>query len=141
MKKAAVILAALVLAVFGVAACGGDDDEEETTAAETTATETKGGGGAAATVDLSAPANGSFAFNPKQANAKSGPIEISFDNLASLTHDVVVEDQAGEELGRTEQISKSVDSFTVDLEPGTYTYYCSVPGHRPGGMEGTLTVK
>jgi uncharacterized cupredoxin-like copper-binding protein len=30
---------------------------------------------------------------------------------------------------------------TVNLKPGTYTFFCSVPGHEQGGMKGTLVVK
>jgi uncharacterized cupredoxin-like copper-binding protein len=30
---------------------------------------------------------------------------------------------------------------SAQLKPGNYTFYCSVPGHRQAGMQGTLTVK
>ena len=32
-------------------------------------------------------------------------------------------------------------TVTVNLAPGTYTYYCNIPGHRAAGMVGTLTVQ
>ena len=31
-------------------------------------------------------------------------------------------------------------THSVRLRPGTYVYYCSVPGHRNAGMVGTVTV-
>ncbi len=66
---------------------------------------------------------------------------VDFNNPQALTHDVAIEDSSGKEVGGTELIASGEDSTTVDLKPGTYTFYCTVPGHREAGMEGTLTVK
>ena len=66
---------------------------------------------------------------------------VEFKNPQALTHDVAIENSNGEEVGATELIADGSDTTTVDLKPGTYTYFCTVPGHREAGMEGTLTVK
>jgi plastocyanin len=140
------VLAVVALAAFGLVACGGDD-EEETVVVEPTTTEegTGTGGGApaggATTLNVSAPADGSFAFDQKSLTAEAGSVTIDFNNPADLSHDVVVEDESGEIIGKTDLVSGGATSTTVELQPGTYTYFCDVPGHREGGMEGTLTVQ
>ncbi len=83
-----------------------------------------------------------MAYDTKSLSAKAGNVTIDFTNDAPISHDVSVEDSSGQELGTSDLISKS--STTLDLsnlKPGTYTFFCTVPGHREGGMEGTLTVK
>jgi plastocyanin len=145
MKKLSILLAAIALAAFGLVACGDDEEsDDETTAAETTEaapTETEAAGDEGATIDLSSPADGSFAYDQTELTAPAGPVTINYDNPAPLSHDVVVEDEQGTEIGKTNLVSGGDTSTTVDLEAGTYTYFCDVPGHREGGMEGTLTVK
>jgi plastocyanin len=143
MKKASAVLAVVALSALGLAACGGGgDDNNDTTAAATPATTTAaGGGGGGSTVDISTPSGSTLAFDQKDVSAKAGSVTIDFDNKQSLSHDVKVEDSSGQELGGTDLVSSGTANATVDLQPGTYTFFCSVPGHREAGMEGTLTVK
>jgi uncharacterized cupredoxin-like copper-binding protein len=44
-------------------------------------------------------------------------------------------------VGATPTFQGGSKTLTVSLTPGTYKFYCSVPGHRQAGMEGTLVVK
>lgn len=143
MRRASALMAVAALAVLGLAACGGGDDDDETTAAAqpTTTAAAGGGGGGGSTVDISTPSGSDLAFNQKDVSAKAGSVTIDFDNMQSLGHDVKVEDSSGQELGGTDLVSSATATATVDLQPGSYTFFCSVPGHREAGMEGTLTVK
>ena len=119
MKKAATIFVAAALAAFGVAACGDSNDDSDTTAATTaTGTSSTAGGGAATTLDISAASDGSFKFDQSSLTAKAGTATIDFDNPASLSHDVVLQDASGSEIGRTDLISQSTATFTADLKPG-----------------------
>lgn len=149
MKKL-VPLFALLLAALALAACGGGDDttgEESATAPETTQEaeaekEAEGGtAGSAAAVDIEADPSGNLAFTSDEASAKAGNVTVNFTNSSPVPHDVRIESSGGEEVGGTEVINEGNESAKVELKPGEYTYFCSVPGHRQAGMEGTLTVK
>ncbi|MEK6273413.1 MAG: plastocyanin/azurin family copper-binding protein [Actinomycetota bacterium] len=144
MRKLVLLVALGILAPLALAACGGDDDE--TTPAQTTPTTTPaggggGGGGGSETISLSADPSGAFAFEQTSLSAQAGNDTIDFDNPSPVGHDVCVEDSSGNEVGCSDVVTQDKTSLTVDLKAGSYTYYCSVDGHRAGGMEGTLTVE
>ena len=90
--------------------------------------------------ELSAPADGTLAYDTETLDAEAGEVTIAFDNPAAIEHDVTIE-QDGEDIAQSELISEDTTEVSADLEPGEYVFYCSVPGHREGGMEGTLTVE
>jgi plastocyanin len=150
MKQVAALLA-LALASVALVACGGGDSSSSTTATsgggETTSGaasgggKEEGGGGGGSTVNFEADPAGALAYTTTEATAKAGEVTVEFNNPQGLTHDVALESSSGEEVGKTELIASGSDSTTVNLKPGTYTFYCTVPGHREAGMEGTLTVK
>ena len=90
-------------------------------------------------VHLSSPASGAVAYDTKQLSAQAGTVTISFANPSPLEHDVTIA-QVHKVLGATPAFTNGTRSVTLNLKPGTYTFYCSVPGHRQAGMEGTLKI-
>ena len=95
---------------------------------------------AQAALELSAPADGTLAFDPPSLEAQAGKVEIDFTNPASIEHDVNIEAD-GKDVAASDLVADGESTkVSAKLQPGDYTYYCSVPGHREAGMEGTLTV-
>ena len=141
MRTVTILAAALALALAG---CGGSSNKNaaSNTSGAATATSTpasNSGGGGGQTLQLAAPADGTLKFDKTTLDAKAGKVTIDFDNPADVPHAVEVEGNGVEQ--KTDQITKSKTSLTVDLKPGKYEFYCPVPGHRQAGMEGTLTVQ
>ena len=133
--------AAVALSAVALAACG-SDDSSSTTAVETSSTaSTTASGGSGGTVKIEADPNGDLAFTKTSITAPAGSDTIDFDNPSTTDHNVEIEDADGNDVASTDTISAGKTSTVADLQPGTYTFYCSIPGHREAGMEGTLTVK
>ena len=144
MRRASAVACVAVVAALGLAACGGGgDNNNDTTAAATPPATTTGGGGAggSSTVNISTPSGTELAYDQKSASAKAGSVTIDFQNNESISHDVAIESPSGDTVGQTDLVASGTANTTVDLQPGTYQFFCTVPGHRQAGMQGTLTVK
>ncbi len=144
--------AAIVLAsALALAACGSSSSSSDSSTAaggaygsastEATTTAAAPAAAGASTVKLSADANGALAFNTKTLTAKAGTVTLDMANPGSsgLPHAIAVEGNGVDKSGATVQPGGS-SKVTVTLKPGTYQFYCPVPGHKAAGMEGTLTV-
>ena len=130
-KRAAGAALAAVAMTVGFTACGGGDDGGSGGKAYV---EPKG----ASTETISIEA-GNFYFKPDKVSADPGiaTIELSAKNGI---HDLVF-DGAYPGFQLEADGGGGTESTKIDLEPGKYTFYCSITGHRAQGMEGTLTVK
>jgi plastocyanin len=95
--------------------------------------------GAATSLSLAANPSGLLSYNTKQLSAKAGTITITMANMSPVEHNVTIA-EGKKVLGATPTFTGGTRQLKVTLKPGTYTFYCSVPGHREAGMEGTLTV-
>jgi plastocyanin len=131
-------------------AAGEEIEEAEETppveAGEGGSEEASGGGeetsarGPGGTLQLAASPT-AIAYEQKSLASKPGKVTIDFSNPAALEHDVAIEGPEGKEIAVSPLIGEGKTSVSAELKPGTYTFFCTVPGHREAGMEGVLTVK
>lgn len=80
---------------------------------------------------------GQLAYATTQASAPAGELDVESPNRSGTPHDIVIDGK-----GRGRVVSNGgVSEFRANFTSGRYTFYCSVPGHRQAGMQGTLTVR
>ncbi len=81
-----------------------------------------------------------YSFLPSKVTVNKGDhVKLTLKNSGSFPHNLVID-----ELGVSTKTIASGQSDTVEFTPtdaGSFTYVCSVPGHKDKGMVGTLTVK
>ena len=121
-------LATLVAVALLIGGCGGGGGQD---LGPTTSTKSAPAAGEVLSVEGT-----EFSFTPSALKASAGQTTIRFTNRGAVEHDFLIDAfnvRLAAKPGKTAEV-------TVTLTPGTFTAYCSIPGHRQNGMEGTLTV-
>ena len=126
------LVAALSLLVLALAGCGGDGD-----AGGDTETSTEAAG--PATAEISVTGQDDLKWSTTELRATAGEVTVELTCQDAVNHDFVIEELDDQTVVACDPGQTATG--TVELDPGTYTFYCSVPGHREAGMEGTLTVE
>ncbi|MCA9848515.1 MAG: multicopper oxidase domain-containing protein [Dehalococcoidia bacterium] len=160
---------ALVVVAAGVitltAACGSESEADPTPAASSAA-ESEDLATASVQRELSVEMR-DIAFEPLALTGAAGEvIEIRFQNAGAILHDFTIDEMDADVMEMMGGSGVGVDMHMGDdhdaaaramhlaldagqegrmrlrvHEPGTYSYYCTVPGHREAGMMGTLTIQ
>jgi plastocyanin len=91
------------------------------------------------TLEIPADPTGGLAYVTDKASAPAGSIKFVSKNESPIQHNIALK---GPVTGQGPVVgSGGTSQFTAELKPGSYEFFCSVPGHEEGGMKGTLTVK
>ena len=90
---------------------------------------------------LAADPSGQLKFDKSSLSAKAGTVAIDFTNASPVGHNVTIASSSGTVVNETPTFQGGSKTVTMTLKAGSYVFYCSTPGHRQAGMEGTLTVQ
>ena len=131
----------IALAVV-LAGCGSSASSPSSApSASSPAPATETGGSTGTSLQLSADPSGQLKYDKQSLTATASNFTITLANMSPVPHDVTVAKANGQVVGATAIFTGGSKSLSLKLSPGTYTFYCSVPGHRAAGMSGTLVVK
>ncbi|MGA9875283.1 MAG: plastocyanin/azurin family copper-binding protein [Solirubrobacteraceae bacterium] len=145
-------LLALAIGLLALAGCGGSSSTSSSaastplstpsTSTPSTATKssTTGTNAPSGALKLEANPEGQLKYSTSSLTAKAGKVSVDFTNMSPLAHNFTVEAAGGKIEGATPTFQGGNKVLTLNLKPGTYKFFCTVPGHRMAGMEGTLTV-
>jgi plastocyanin len=133
----------LALAAMIGCGCGSSGGASSTGTASTPSTSSAPAQSSTSAGPLALAANpsGQLSYSTKSLTANAGGVTIEFTNHSPLPHNLTVASTSGKVLGATPTFQGSSKTLTLNLGPGTYAFYCSVPGHRASGMQGVLVVK
>jgi plastocyanin len=127
-----------VTAVLALAGCGGSDEKSTGSSSSSSSSNSSSSSGGGETLKLAADKS-ALKFDKSSLTAKAGKVTLEMENPSQVPHAVAIKgngvDVDGKTIGNGETSRAS-----ADLKPGTYTFYCPVPGHEAAGMKGTLTV-
>jgi uncharacterized cupredoxin-like copper-binding protein len=144
----AVFLVACVLLFVGMLAAveifGKEGGESEAKAegaptTETTATTTAAGTSTTVAWTKVDVKEVEFKITLAKSSLAAGSYTFEVRNDGNVPHDLVVKGQGMQDGTQTIEAGKSA-TLKVDLKPGSYELYCSIPGHKQAGMDLTLTV-
>jgi plastocyanin len=155
MPKLPILTAGVSALALGLAACGSSSSSSSSpapapaasstaatsTAASSSASSSAAPSGGSSSQAIAAQPSGALAYTKKTLTAKAGTVKFVFTNKAPESHNLTIQKgTSGAIVGATPTFDGGTKTLSVKLAPGTYTFYCSVPGHRMAGMQGTLTV-
>jgi plastocyanin len=129
----------LVTVSMAVATSGGSESKATVEPITKEGREAASGSGTSSLKEAADP-EGQLRYTTKNLSAKAGQVTIAFTNASPLEHNLTVS-QGSKVVGATPTFIGGEKTLTLNLKPGTYTFYCTVPGHRAAGMEGKLEVR
>jgi plastocyanin len=129
----------VVTVSMAIATSGGSESKATVEPIAKEGREAPSGSGASSLKEAADP-EGQLSYTTKDLSAKAGKVTIAFTNASPLEHNLTIA-QGSKVVGATPTFTGGEKALTLSLKAGTYTFYCTVPGHRAAGMEGKLTVQ